>query len=71
MKRLIRASDVKQVQRYLADLVEPEWRAVLIHNDEMSGRVANVLDNSPESPQIAVWRLDEQRNGKFNAVRER
>ncbi len=71
VKRLIRANDLRQVERYLEDLPDPGWCAVLIHNDEMSGRVANALDSSSESERIAVWRLDEQRNGTFKAVVER
>jgi hypothetical protein len=71
VKRLIRANDLRQVERYLEDLADPQWRAVLIHNDELSDRVAEALDNSSESDRIAVWRLDEQRNGRFKAVAER
>jgi len=71
VKRVIRAKDVKQVERYLEDLGDPDWRAVMIHHADMSDRVADALDDSKDSARIEVWRLEEQRNGKFKAVLER
>lgn len=71
VKRVIRAKDIGQVERYLEDLGDPDWRAVMIHNAAMSDTVADALDDSKDSARIEVWRLDEQRNGKFKAVRER
>jgi hypothetical protein len=43
----------------------------MIHHADMSDTVADALDDSKDSARIEVWRLDQQRNGKFKAVLER